>query len=61
MAYDFTTLVNRYDAASLKWLEMRQKKPDVPRDIVPFSTADMELVNPPEIIEGLKEYLDKTD
>lgn len=60
MDYDFTTLVNRSAAGSLKWLEMRQKNPDIGPDIVPFSVADMELRNPPEIIEGLKQYLDRT-
>jgi putative C-S lyase len=31
----------------------------VPSGIVPFSVADMELKNPPEVIEGLKKYLDE--
>jgi bifunctional pyridoxal-dependent enzyme with beta-cystathionase and maltose regulon repressor activities len=34
--------------------------PDVSRGVVPFSVADMELKNPPEITEGLKKYIDST-
>jgi aminotransferase/cystathionine beta-lyase len=37
---------------------MFKKKPDVSPGVVPLSVADMELVNPPEIIEGLKAFLD---
>lgn len=58
MTYDFHTLINRSEMGSLKWNEMYQKNKDLPSDIVPFSVADMELKNPPEIIEGLKAYLD---
>lgn len=57
MKYDFTTKVNRRDQGSEKWNEMYKKKPDVSDDVVPMSVADMELKNPPEIIEGLKNYL----
>ena len=35
-----------------------QKQPDAAADVAPLSVADMELKNPPEIIEGLKDYLD---
>lgn len=55
--YDFETVVNRADTGSSKWEQMKQWKPDVKGDTVPFSVADMELKNPPEITEGLKEYL----
>ena len=37
---------------------MRKQNPEVPEGIVPLSVADMELMNPPEIIEGLKQFLD---
>lgn len=58
MKYDFETLVRRKEAGSHKWDMMYQKNPKTGEDIVPFSVADMEFKNAPEIIEGLKEYLD---
>jgi putative C-S lyase len=39
---------------------MYAKNPDVLPGVTPLSVADMELLNPPEIIQGLKEHLDKT-
>lgn len=57
MPYDFTTIVNRHAQASEKWALMRRRIPDISEDIVPFSVADMELKNPPEIIQGLIDYL----
>ena len=58
MKYDFETLINRMEQGSMKWAGMKRKNPDLPEGIVPFSTADMEFKNAPEIAEGLKEYLD---
>lgn len=58
MKYDFETLVDRSNCGSGKWDEMRKKKPDLSPGIVPFSVADMEFKNAPEIAEGLKEYMD---
>ena len=49
MKYDFTTLIDRTGTGSGKWDGMRRRNPDVPAGIVPFSVADMELKNPPEI------------
>lgn len=60
MQYDFTTLIDRTGTGSEKWNLMQKACPHVPAGIVPFSVADMELKNPPEIVEGLKEYLDQT-
>ncbi|MCL2472975.1 MAG: pyridoxal phosphate-dependent aminotransferase [Treponema sp.] len=60
MKYDFTTRVNRSGDGSAKWDDMFQKKPDVSSGVVPLSVADMELLNPPDIIQGLKSHLDKT-
>src|SRR6056297_3313184 len=60
MKYDFKTVVNRHNSGSAKYEQMKGWNPDVGEEIVPFSVADMELKNPPEIIEGLKEYLDNT-
>ena len=59
MNYDFTTLIDRTNQGSFKWNGMKRANPDVPQGIVPFSVADMELKNPPEVIEGLKKYLDE--
>ncbi len=58
MKYDFETLICRKDTGSAKWEMMYQKNPYADGEIVPFSVADMEFKNAPEIIEGLKEYLD---
>jgi aminotransferase/cystathionine beta-lyase len=58
--YDFETIVNRVNTGSAKWEQMKEWNPNVSDGIIPFSVADMELKNPPEIIEGLKKYLDST-
>ena len=58
MKYDFETLVKRNGVGAYKWEAMKRLVPDLPDDIVPFSVADMEFKNAPEIVEGLKEYLD---
>ena len=57
MKYDFENVVDRSQLGSSKWMEMRKANPDIPDGIVPFSVADMELKNAPEIMEGLREYL----
>lgn len=58
MKYDFETLVDRSKCGSGKWDGMKAQKPDVSEGVVPFSVADMEFKNAPEIAEGLKEYMD---
>lgn len=58
MKHDFETLVSRKNCGSGKWEMMLKDKPDIPEGIAPLSVADMELKNPPEIVEGLKKYLD---
>ena len=58
MKYDFETLVNRRNTGSHKWEGMYEQIPEAGDEIVPLSVADMELKNPPAIIEGLKDYLD---
>ncbi|NLB52817.1 MAG: pyridoxal phosphate-dependent aminotransferase [Syntrophomonadaceae bacterium] len=57
--YDFTTVVDRSCHGSAKWEQMKRWNPDVSPGVVPFSVADMELKNPPEITEGLKKYIDE--
>ncbi len=58
MKYDFETAVDRKNTGSAKWELMKEWKPNVSEGIIPFSVADMELKNPPEITKGLQEYLD---
>ena len=58
MSYDFKTLVSRKNTGSSKWEQMYGWNPDVAEDVVPLSVADMEFKPAPEIVEGLKEYLD---
>ncbi|MCL1835771.1 MAG: PatB family C-S lyase [Oscillospiraceae bacterium] len=58
MSYDFENVIDRSKLGSSKWLEMLRDDPDIPEGIVPLSVADMELKNAPEIMEGLREYLD---
>ena len=58
MTYDFTTMSDRARVASAKYKDMFALKKDVPEDIVPFSMADMEFKNAPEIVEAIKEYVD---
>lgn len=61
MRYDFTTLPDRSRPPNAeKYYNMRQKDPQVPGDIVPFSVADMDFLPPPELIEGLQQYIGST-
>lgn len=56
MLYDFETLVPRDD--SIKWQRMRESRPDLDDRAIPLTVADMEWKPAPEIINGLKAYLD---
>lgn len=58
MKYDFTTVVNRKNTGALKWEQMYEWNGNVAEDVIPLSVADMEFKNPPEVIEGLKDFLD---
>ncbi|MGH4124264.1 MAG: MalY/PatB family protein [Clostridium sp.] len=60
MQYDFQTVINRTNTGSAKWEQMKGWNPNLSENIVPFSVADMELKNAPEIVEGLKKYIDST-
>lgn len=57
--YDFENVVDRRGQGSKKWLLMKELKPEVPDYVMPFSVADMEFKHPPELIEGLKSFLDE--
>ena len=54
MKYDFITAPNRRNSGSSKWEGMKGLNPNVPEGVVPLSVADMELKNPPEILEALR-------
>ncbi len=58
MIYDFENIIDRSKIGSSKWSGMKKANPDVPDGIVPFSVADMEFKNAPQIMEGLREFLD---
>lgn len=57
MKYDFETLVNRRKTSS-KWHGMLEYNPNIPSDVIPLSTADMEFKNPPEVVKAIKDYVD---
>ncbi len=59
MQYDFNTVINRSRSGSIKWNAMRELDPTVPDSIVPLSIGDMELKNPPELVAGLKDYIER--
>ena len=56
MKYDFTTLQKRIGIGSHKWDAMKRLNPNVSDDAVPFTTADMEFVNAPEIRKAVADY-----
>jgi aminotransferase/cystathionine beta-lyase len=60
MKYDFETVVNRLNCGSAKWEQMKEWNQNVSKGIIPFSVADMEFKNPPEIVEELKKYIAST-
>lgn len=56
--YDFITVPDRSKQGSFKWDGMKKANPKVKENVVPLSVADMEFKMAPEIIDGLKKYLD---
>ena len=58
MKYDFETLIPRKNMGSRKWNVMAQHNPNAAEDVIPLSVADMEFRNPPELAQGLKDYID---
>ena len=57
MKYNFKSYLNRRETGSSKWLNMDNRNPNIGKDIVPMSVADMEFVTCPEISESLCEYV----
>ncbi|MGF6376596.1 cystathionine beta-lyase [Clostridiales Family XIII bacterium PM5-7] len=60
MKYDFNTLIDRSNQSSDKWLLMKQTNPAVQAGIPPLSVADMDMKHPPQFLEGMKQYIEKT-
>ena len=50
MKYDFETISDRNEMGSRKWEIRSEQFPNLKKDVVPFSSADMEFKNAPEII-----------
>lgn len=57
MKYDFASAPNRRNTGSFKWDLMYKSGSDIPDSVIPFSVADMELENPPELLEGMSKYV----
>jgi len=60
MKYDFETLIPRKNMGSRKWNVMAQHNPNAAEDVIPLSVADMAFRNPPELAQGLKDYIDRS-
>lgn len=58
--YDFETVTYAGRQDAVKWCIMHDKKPDVPKDVVPLSVADMEFLMAPELSAGLGEFAKNT-
>lgn len=56
MKYDFVSSPNRKGVGAFKWDLMYQTNPNELDEIIPFSVADMELKNPPELLQGMSEF-----
>jgi cystathionine beta-lyase len=54
--YDFETVINRKNTRSTKWDTLESNYHE--KDLLPFWIADMDFKNAPEIIDGIKNYLD---
>lgn len=59
MKYDFETLSPRREQGSVKFNKTFRMFPELPENTIPLSMADMEFKNPPELIDGLKNFLDE--
>ena len=50
MRYDFETVIRRENAGSGKWDEIKRTLGCFPKDVIPFSVADMEFDMVPEVL-----------
>lgn len=55
--YNFEIAPNRRNIGAGKWEGMLKHNPNVNKDVIPYSVADMEFFNAPELMEGLSEYV----
>jgi cystathionine beta-lyase len=55
--YDFETILNRFNIGSAKWEDMRRYGVTENSGIVPMSNAEMEFPIPPEVEEGLCQFI----
>lgn len=55
--YNFTDIYPRQKHGSAKWDEMYAVCAQPKEQVIPLSVADMEFATPPEIIEGLREFV----
>ena len=56
--YNFGRIASRKGSGSLKWTAMAEHNGNLDPEITPFSAADMEFKNAPEIIQAIKDFLD---
>ncbi|OCG01045.1 MalY/PatB family protein [Gilliamella sp. wkB112] len=55
--YNFDKAVNRLAQGSSKWQQMVDEKPDVSKDVYPFSVADVDFLPPPELVKSLQNFV----
>lgn len=58
MKYNFKDIKNRRDKGSIKYENMMEINSEVGKDIVPFTVADLDFETSPEIVSGLKDYIE---
>ena len=56
--YNFDRIASRKGSGSLKWTAMAAHNGNLAPEITPFSAADMEFKNAPEIVQAIKDFLD---
>ena len=56
-AYDFESYYDRKRTRASKWVMMLRQNPDVREGIVPMTTADMDFMTAPEIVDALLRYI----
>lgn len=57
MKYDFKSYLNRRETGSSKWLNMDSVNPNVDKDVIPMSVADMDFLTCPKINESIINYV----
>ena len=57
MKYNFIDAPCRKEVGAFKWYGLLHHNPNASDDVIPYSVADMEFYNAPELCEGLSEYV----